>query len=88
MIRDFRDQYSPAGSDLDLQNFPIYATRLKYIQKKMNEWRPEIIDEFAVRPYKDPTGFYAFWVATFFGVVSMVALGATLAQTFAAFKVL
>jgi hypothetical protein len=86
LIRDFRDNYSPVQSDLQLQDFPIYATRLQCIQKKMNKWRPQTLRELAVRPYRDPLTFYAFWFATIFGVMSILALGAAIAQAYASVK--
>ena len=85
-IQGFRDGYSPFRSNLLLQHFPIYKTRLRHIQKRMNEWRPQSFRELFIRPYRDPLSFYAFQFASFIGIMSLLGLGATLAQTYAAFK--
>ncbi len=86
LIRGFRDFYSPISSDLRLENFPIYGARIQHIQQKMEEWRPRSIRELYIRPYKDPLAYYAFWFAAFIGVVGVLSLGATIAQTVASFK--
>jgi hypothetical protein len=86
LIRDFRDQYSPVTSEPQLQNFPIYSIRLQHIQRKMREWRPQNFTELAIRPYEDPLTYYAFWFAAFIGIVSILGLGAAIAQGYAGIK--
>jgi hypothetical protein len=88
IVRSFRWLYFPYGPSLQLQDFPIYASRLKIIQMKMSSWRPHSIPQLFTRPYYDPLAYYAFWFAAIIGILSILSLGATLAQSYAAFKAL
>ena len=85
LLIEFRDHLSEV-KDFQLRHFPIFASRLRNIQEKMNNWCPKRFRELAVRPYRDPLAFYAFWFAVLIGCVSVAGLGATLAQNYAAFK--
>lgn len=86
LIKMYQKRYAPSHADFGLHHFPIYASRLRYVIQKMDDWRPQSILQLAVRPYKDPLSFYAFWFATVIGTVSFLALGAAFAQTYAVFR--
>ena len=88
LVRDFWENYSPIQSDLQLSDFPVYGSRLKHIRERMTEWRPQTWAELAIRPYNDPITFYAFWFATLVGIIGVLGLGATIAQTYASLKAL
>jgi len=88
ILQDFRLNYSPVQWDLQLSDFPLYGSRLKHIRLTMREWRPQTWSELAIRPYNDPITFYAFWFATLVGIIGVVGLAATIAQTIAAYKAL
>jgi len=89
LLWEFQTIFSPVQpSDLTLQHFPIYGARLQGIQDKMNEWRPQRIRDLLVRPYKDPITFFAFGLAVLIGLITILTFGASLAQTYAAFKCL
>jgi hypothetical protein len=85
VVHEFRDKFSLIKEDFRLQDFPVYAPRLENVQRKMNDWHPHTIRELAIRPYNT---FYAFWIASFIGIVSILSLATSIAQTYAGFKVL
>jgi hypothetical protein len=87
ILVDFRDRYSAVKS-YGLQDFPIYGSRLFFIQRRLNDWRPQRVREMLVRPYKDPATFYAFWFATLFGLLSILGLAASILQAYASLKAL
>ena len=87
ILIDFRDNYCPKVS-FSLKDFPLYGPRLHYIQKRMNDWRPQRFRELRVRPYKDPVAHYTFWFAAYFGIVSVLALAMSIIQAYAALKML
>ena len=71
---------------LCLQNYPIYGGRLHTILDTMNAWRPHTFKHLTIKPYHDPLSYYAFWFAVMFGVIGLLGLTATIAQTYATFK--
>ena len=86
ILRDFRTRFSLVNNSLGLEEFPIYASRLQHIQRKMNEWRARNLRELIVRPYKGPIGFYALWFSLVIGVMGLLGLVASFVQVYAAFK--
>jgi len=82
MLQDFRKNISPARYSLQLEHFPVFASRLHYLEQKMNNWRPRTLREIVIRGYKDPLTFYAFWFAVIIGVVDLLGLGTALAGTY------
>jgi hypothetical protein len=86
ILRDFRTRFSLVNNSLGLEEFPIYASRLQHIQRKMNEWRARNLRELIVRPYKDPISFYAFWFSLVIGVMGLLGLAASFVQVYAIYK--
>lgn len=85
LLIDFRNNFCD-GISFGLQDFPLYGSRLHYIQKRMNEWRPQRFAELRVRPYKDPVAYYTFWFAAYFGLLGVLGLCLTIVQTYAALR--
>lgn len=73
-------------SDLQLEDFPVYGTRIRFIQETMSAWRPLRIFDLMHRPYGDPVPYYGFWFAVLFGLIGIVGVGLTFVQTVLAFK--
>jgi hypothetical protein len=74
---------------LRFEDFPIYGTRLQNIQKEIKEWEPDTLyTKLFVPRYHDKITFYAFWLGGVITVVTILSFGATLAQTYVAFKAL
>jgi len=79
---------SAEAFDFRLEDFNIYAKRLEYIQRKMRLWHPQTLQELAIRPYKDPLTYYAFWFAGFFGIASIILVFLGIIQTYTAFELI
>ena len=86
VVGSFRDLYYRCGPTLRVEDFSIYGSRLKDIHTRMHDWRLQSILDLATHPYHDPLTFYGFWFATAIGVIGILGLGATPAQTYASFK--
>ena len=78
-VRKFRDQYPPIHVDFLLRDFR--CARWRAVQQKMNA-------QSSALKYHGSLTSYAFWYAVFSVVVAVLALGVTVAQTYAAFMAL
>jgi hypothetical protein len=65
-----------------------FRERQRKLQNVLREWRPRTIWEMRYPGYGgvDPVGLYAFYFATFLGIITIVGVGVSAAQTYAAFK--
>lgn len=43
ILKDCQDCFSPVGRYIQLQEFPVYSSRLEMIQRQMKDWRPEMV---------------------------------------------
>jgi hypothetical protein len=64
-----------------LEDFHLLRPRLSELQREMNEWRPQTIGDLFKRGYKDPLTWYGFWFAAFVGIIGILSLGVSIAQT-------
>lgn len=64
-----------------LEDFILLRPRLYELQREMNDWRPQRIHDLFRRGYKDPLTWYGFWFAGFVGVVAILSLLVSIAQT-------
>jgi len=73
-----------------MRNCYPFKERVDKLQQTLTDWRPETIWQLRYSGYGgvDPVGLYAFYFATIFGILTIMGLAATGAQTYAAFKAL
>jgi hypothetical protein len=73
-----------------LSRLVVFAERADKLQTALRNWKPRTIMELRYSGYGgvDPVGLYAFYFAAFFGIITVVGLTLTGAQTYAAFKAL
>jgi hypothetical protein len=73
-----------------MRNCYPFKERVDKLQQTLKDWRPETIWQLRYSGYGgvDPVGLYAFYFAAIFGLLTIMGLAATGAQTFAAFKAL
>ena len=64
-----------------LEDFNLLRPRLHELQREMNEWRPQRFGDLFKRGYKDPLTWYGFWFAVTVGVIGVLSLGVSIAQT-------
>jgi hypothetical protein len=91
LLEELCDVYLPkiTPEGLRFEDFPIYGTRLQNIQTEIKEWEPDTLyTKLFVPRYHDKITFYAFWLGGVITVVTILSFGATLAQTYVAFKAL
>lgn len=67
-----------------------FKDRVDNLHDVLKRWKPKTVWEMHYPGYGgvDPVGLYAFYFAAVLGIVTLISLGVTIAQTFAAFKAL
>ena len=65
-----------------------FKDRVDKLQEVLKTWRPRTILQMSYSGYGgvDPVNLYAFYFAAILGMVTLIGLGATIAQTYATFK--
>jgi len=85
VLRAFRYDIFPSNIPLQLEDFQFFQGRLRLIQQKMDDWRPQRVRELWKRGYRDPLTYYTFVTAIFFGVLGIVGLVASIIQAWASY---
>lgn len=80
LLRTCRDHIFPDNVSLQLEDFPFFQHRLRLIQEKMDDWRPQKVKELWMRGYSDPLTYYTFIGGLFFGILGIVGVAASIVQ--------
>lgn len=67
-----------------------FKDRVDKLHEVLKAWKPRTVWQMRYAGYGgvDPVNLYAFYFAAMLGIATMIALGVTIAQTYAAFKAL
>ena len=84
--RTFISTFSEDWGNLLDKSLPFQERKIK-LYKTLKEWKPKTVWEMRYAGYGgvDPVGLYAFYFASLLGIITIIGLGVTAAQTYSGF---